>query len=43
MPPWAGFKASGIGREAGHEGFDPFTELRFIGAPDPLAASLGRT
>jgi aldehyde dehydrogenase (NAD+) len=38
--PMGGFKASGIGREAGHEGFDPFTELRSIGIPPELADEL---
>jgi acyl-CoA reductase-like NAD-dependent aldehyde dehydrogenase len=38
--PMGGFKSSGIGREAGHEGFDPFTELRSIGIPKALADSL---
>jgi acyl-CoA reductase-like NAD-dependent aldehyde dehydrogenase len=38
--PMGGFKASGIGREAGHEGFDPFVEFRSIGIPLDLAHSL---
>jgi aldehyde dehydrogenase (NAD+) len=38
--PMGGFKSSGIGREAGHEGFDPFVELRSIGIPRSLADTL---
>ncbi|NMO03222.1 aldehyde dehydrogenase [Gordonia sp. TBRC 11910] len=31
--PVGGFKTSGIGRELGPEGFDPFTELKSVGLP----------
>ncbi|MEV6062856.1 aldehyde dehydrogenase [Nocardia asteroides] len=36
-----GFKHSGIGREAGLEGFDAFTEITSFGLPAALADSLG--
>ncbi|MGY2114903.1 aldehyde dehydrogenase [Nocardia gipuzkoensis] len=35
-----GFKHSGIGREAGLEGFDAFTEITSFGVPEALADSL---
>jgi acyl-CoA reductase-like NAD-dependent aldehyde dehydrogenase len=38
--PFGGFKDSGIGREAGPEGFDAYVESRSIGIPPELAASL---
>lgn len=41
--PIGGFKCSGMGREAGLEGFDPYTEVRSIGLPTELADSLERT
>jgi aldehyde dehydrogenase (NAD+) len=37
--PFGGFKASGIGREFGPEGFDPYVEIRatFLdGVPRPV-------
>lgn len=40
--PIGGFKGSGMGREAGLEGFDPYTEVRSIGLPSELADSLER-
>ena len=33
--PRGGFKASGIGREMGPEGFDAFVEIKSIGLPRP--------
>lgn len=36
-----GFKHSGIGREAGPEGFDAFTEITSFGLPGALADALG--
>ena len=38
--PFGGFKSSGIGRENGPEGLDPYTELRSIGLPPDYASSL---
>jgi acyl-CoA reductase-like NAD-dependent aldehyde dehydrogenase len=38
--PMGGFKASGIGREAGIEGFDAYVELKSIGLPAALADTL---
>lgn len=38
--PFGGFKASGIGREYGPEGLDAYTELRSIGLPPDVVASL---
>ncbi len=38
--PFGGFKRSGIGRENGPEGLDAYTELRSIGLPNELVASL---
>ncbi|MDA3644254.1 aldehyde dehydrogenase [Saccharopolyspora indica] len=38
--PIGGFKRSGIGREAGLEGFDSYVELRSIGLPGDLAEAL---
>ncbi len=38
--PLGGFKQSGIGREAGPEGFDAYVELKSIGLPADFAASL---
>lgn len=40
--PIGGFKGSGIGREAGPEGFDPYTEVRSIGLPADVADELER-
>jgi acyl-CoA reductase-like NAD-dependent aldehyde dehydrogenase len=34
-----GFKSSGIGRESGPEGFDPYVELKAIGFPREFAAT----
>ncbi|TSD94126.1 aldehyde dehydrogenase [Skermania sp. ID1734] len=39
--PIGGFKASGIGREAGIEGFEAYVELKSYGLPPALANSLG--
>lgn len=36
--PIGGFKKSGIGREAGLEGFDAYVEIKSIGLPKELAA-----
>ncbi len=38
--PRGGFKASGIGREMGTEGFDAFVEIKSIGLPPALAEAL---
>lgn len=38
--PIGGVKLSGIGREAGPEGFDPYTELKSIGLPKAYAETL---
>jgi acyl-CoA reductase-like NAD-dependent aldehyde dehydrogenase len=38
--PNGGVKNSGIGREAGFEGFDSYIELKSIGLPSALAQSL---
>jgi acyl-CoA reductase-like NAD-dependent aldehyde dehydrogenase len=38
--PFGGFKSSGIGRENGPEGLDPYTEVRSIGLPPDFASSL---
>ncbi|WP_236638447.1 aldehyde dehydrogenase [Mangrovicoccus ximenensis] len=38
--PIGGVKASGLGREAGAEGFDPFFELKSVGLPPESAAAL---
>jgi aldehyde dehydrogenase (NAD+) len=38
--PIGGFKHSGIGREAGHEGLDAYMEYRSIGLPADLADTL---
>lgn len=35
--PIGGFKKSGIGREAGLEGFDAYVEIKSIGLPKDLA------
>jgi aldehyde dehydrogenase (NAD+) len=40
--PYGGFKHSGIGRENGPEGLDSYTELRSVGLPADLAASLSQ-
>ncbi|MBC3191714.1 aldehyde dehydrogenase [Pseudonocardia sp. C8] len=40
--PIGGFKCSGLGREAGWEGFDPYTEIRSIGVPPDVADVLER-
>ncbi len=39
--PIGGFKKSGIGREAGMEGFDAYVEIKSIGLPNDLAEKLG--
>jgi len=41
--PAGGFKASGLGREGGPEGFDAYVELKSYGLPDDLADSLSET
>jgi aldehyde dehydrogenase (NAD+) len=38
--PMGGFKCSGIGREAGPEGFDAYVETKSIGLPAAFAATL---
>jgi acyl-CoA reductase-like NAD-dependent aldehyde dehydrogenase len=38
--PMGGYKCSGIGREAGYEGFDPYVELKSIGVPRELADTI---
>lgn len=38
--PIGGFKKSGIGREAGLEGFDAYVEIKSIGLPKDLAEKL---
>ncbi len=38
--PMGGFKASGIGREAGLEGFDAYVELKSYGIPSEFASSV---
>ena len=38
--PMGGFKASGIGREGGFEGFDAYVEPKSIGLPPAFAATL---
>ncbi len=35
--PFGGFKSSGIGREAGHEGFDAYVEIKSVGLPQGFA------
>jgi acyl-CoA reductase-like NAD-dependent aldehyde dehydrogenase len=40
--PMGGFKSSGIGRESGPEGFDPYIELKAIGLPREFAATGGQ-
>ena len=40
--PMGGFKSSGIGRESGPEGFDPYVELKAIGLPREFAATEGQ-
>ncbi|WP_159928758.1 aldehyde dehydrogenase [Rhodococcus sp. WAY2] len=39
--PIGGFKASGIGRESGPEGFDAYNELKSYGLTNTLASSVG--
>ena len=36
--PYGGYKKSGIGREAGPEGFDAYVEIKSIGVPRDYAA-----
>lgn len=38
--PFGGVKQSGIGRESGREGFDPYVEIKSIGLPKDHAATL---
>ncbi|KAA9163263.1 aldehyde dehydrogenase [Amycolatopsis acidicola] len=40
--PFGGFKASGIGREAGREGFESYVEPKSYGLPPEFAASLNQ-
>ena len=35
--PFGGVKQSGLGREGGPEGLEEYTELQYIGAPNPFA------
>jgi aldehyde dehydrogenase (NAD+) len=35
--PFGGFKSSGIGREAGPEGFDAYVEIKSVGLPQGFA------
>lgn len=35
--PFGGVKQSGVGREGGPEGLEGYTELQYIGAPNPFA------
>lgn len=35
--PFGGMKQSGLGREGGPEGLEEYTELQYIGAPNPFA------
>lgn len=35
--PFGGMKQSGMGREGGPEGLEEYTELQYIGAPNPFA------
>ena len=39
--PFGGVKESGIGRESGREGFEPYVELKSIGIPAAYADTLG--
>jgi acyl-CoA reductase-like NAD-dependent aldehyde dehydrogenase len=39
--PMGGFKSSGIGRESGPEGFDPYVELKAIGLPREFVVTGG--
>jgi aldehyde dehydrogenase (NAD+) len=39
--PFGGVKESGIGRESGWEGFEPYVELKSIGVPKDYADGLG--
>ena len=38
--PFGGVKESGIGRESGWEGFEPYVELKSIGVPKEYADAL---
>jgi betaine-aldehyde dehydrogenase len=38
--PMGGIKYSGVGREFGPEGLDPFVEIKSIGLPLDIAATL---
>ncbi len=38
--PIGGVKASGLGREGGPEGFDPYVEVKSIGLPKPYADAM---
>jgi len=40
--PIGGFKNSGIGREAGLEGFDAYVEIKSYGLPADLESKLGK-
>jgi betaine-aldehyde dehydrogenase len=37
--PFGGVKQSGLGREGGHEGFDPYVEIQAIGVPRSFATA----
>ena len=40
--PIGGVKASGLGREGGPEGFDPYVEIKSVGLPKAYADALDR-
>ena len=41
LAPMGGVKSSGLGREFGREGLDPFIEFKSIGVSDEVARSFG--
>ena len=40
--PYGGVKDSGLGREGGREGFDPYVEIKSVGLPKAYADALAR-